>query len=88
MEPGSHWRNLFENWPGSVPQAGIVIGVGEQIPFKSFMIGDGMLLLERERPDPSGARKIIIAFDQIQAVKTIDTLDMARYQAFGFAPTA
>ena len=88
MESGNHWRNLFENWPGSVPKEGIMVAFGEQMPFKSFLIGDGVLLLERERPDPSGARKIIVAFDQIQAVKTTDTLDIARYQAFGFAPTA
>ena len=86
MTDGQQWRNLFENWPGSVPRAGTIVAFGEQIPFKEFLIGDGVLLVERERPDTTGARKVIISYAAIEAVKTTDTLDLARYQAFGFAP--
>ena len=88
MGDGQHWRTLFENWPGSVPRAGILVVGGENIPFKEFLIGDGVLLVERERPDPSGARKLMIGFDVIQQVKTTDTLELVRYQAFGFAPAS
>ena len=82
------WRTLFENWPGSVPRAGQVIAFGESIPFKDFLIGEGVLLLDRERPDSSGARKVIVSFDAISGLKTSDTLELSRYQAFGFAPPA
>ena len=85
---GQHWRTFFESWPGSVPRAGIVMAFGEGIPFTDFMIGDGVLLLQRERPDSSGARKVVVAFDRIEGVKTLDTLELQRYQAFGFAPPA
>ena len=88
MEQGLHWRQLFESWPGSVPRAGVLMAFGDQVPFKDFLIGDGLIVFERERPDTAGARKVIVAFDQIDGLKTTDTLELARYQAFGFAPPA
>lgn len=88
MEPNQHWRLFFENWPGSVPRSGVLVAMGEQIPFNEFLIGEGVLLVQRERPDQLGARKVVVAFDQISAVKTTDTLELTRYQAFGFAPPA
>lgn len=88
MQPGQNWRTLFESWPGSVPRAGVLVAFGEQIVFKDFLIGDDLIVFERERPDTSGARKVIVGFDQIDGLKTTDTLELARYQSFGFAPPA
>jgi hypothetical protein len=78
---------MFENWPASVPRRGLVITIfNESIPFVSYMMSGGILLLERDRPDTMGARKVMIAYDAISAVKITDVVELANFQALGFQP--
>ncbi len=76
---------MFENWPNSVPRRGLLITMfGESIPFVSYMMAGGILLLERDRPDSMNARKVMIAYDAIAAVKITDVVEMANFVALGF----
>jgi hypothetical protein len=84
---GEAWRGLFENWPEAIPRRGVVVTIfNETIPFASFMISGGILLLERDKPDTIGARKVMLAYDSISAVKITDVIEMARFQVMGFQP--
>jgi hypothetical protein len=42
------------------------------------------LLIERKTPDAQGARRVILAFDTINAVKILDAIEMPRFTAMGF----
>lgn len=85
METALSWKSLFENWPDAIPQQGMVVtGFSETIPFVSFMISGGLLLLERDKPDQYGTRKVILSWSQIAAVRLTTTEDMIRFQAMGF----
>jgi hypothetical protein len=84
MEATETWRELFENWPESVPRDGLLVtNFQEQIPFVNFMISGGILLVERDKPDSYGARKVMIAYDAITAIKFTNTLELARFQVMG-----
>ncbi|MDG1896749.1 MAG: hypothetical protein P8J37_17740 [Fuerstiella sp.] len=48
------------------------------------MITGELLLLERQTPDVSGARRVIIDFDNVAATKILDAVEMSRFTAFGF----
>ena len=79
------WRLLFENWPQAIPRQGLLVTTfQETIPFISFMISAGILLVERDRPDTVGARKVMIAFEAISALKLTTVVEMARFQVMGF----
>ena len=85
METAESWRALFENWPDSIPHEGIVITtVQESIPFVNFLISGGILLLERDRPDSQGARKVMVAYDAISAIKLTTPMELSRFQVMGF----
>ncbi len=87
METAEAWRSMFENWPASIPRRGIVItSFQESIPFVGYMLSGGILLLERDKPDSLGARKVMLAYHAISAVKITDVIDLARFQALGFQP--
>lgn len=87
MNSGEHWRAIFENWPESIPREGLLVSVfQEHIPFTNFLISGGVLLIDRDKPDSYGARKVMIAYEAISAVKFTNTLELARYQALGFQP--
>ena len=79
------WRSLFENWPEAIPREGqLVTTFQEVIPFRDFRISGGILLLERDKPDSIGARKVMIGYDAIAAVKLTSTLELERFQVLGF----
>lgn len=87
MNSGEHWRNLFENWPQSIPRRGLLITTfNEAISFVDFLVSGGIVLLERDRPDSLGARKVFVAYDAISAVKITDVVDLVRFQTMGFQP--
>ncbi len=88
MQSAEYWQSLFEGWPASFPTQGIVVTTyDESIPFVNFMIGEGMLVLERDRPDSSNARKVILSYANIAAVKITETFDLVRFQELGFRST-
>lgn len=82
-----HWQSLFENWPDAIEHRGaIVTAHGDTIPFAGFLMSDGLLLVERDGPDSTGTRKVIISFDSISMVKFSTPGEMSRFQAMGFQP--
>ncbi len=85
MHSADAWRSLFENWPASIPRGGIMItSYGESIPFKDFLISGSIVLIERETPDSLGARKVMVAYDGIAALKITNPMELARFQVMGF----
>lgn len=85
MEGGHAWRSLFENWPQAIPREGLLVTTfNEQIAFVDFLVSGGLLLVERDRPDSFGARKVIVAYEAISAVKLASTKEMAEFQSMGF----
>ncbi len=85
MDTAAAWQQLFETWPQEQPRVGIIVTTGqENIPFTRFMTMPGVIALERDRPDTSGARKVILALTAITAVKMTDTNDFANLSLLGF----
>lgn len=85
MAASDCWRDVFENWPESIPREGILVpSFGEPIPFINFLISAGIVLVERSQPDNSGARKVMVAYEAISAVKITNPLELARFQVMGF----
>ena len=87
MDRAEAWRSLFENWPAAMPRQGLVVtDYQETIPFVNFLVSGGILLLERDTPDTSGARKVMLAWGAISAVKSPSPIELARFQVMGFQP--
>ena len=85
METAEAWRAMFENWPEAIPRQGLLVtSFSETIPFSDFRISGRILLIDRDKPDSQGARKVLIAYTAILAVKLTNTLEMARFQVMGF----
>ena len=85
MDASESWRSLFENWPDSIPREGLLItNFQETIPFVDFMISGAILLVERDKPDTFGARKVMVTYDAVSAVKITRPLELARFQVMGF----
>jgi hypothetical protein len=85
MPSADAWRSLFENWPEAIPRQGLLVtNFQESIPFADFLISGAILLLERDKPDSAGARKVMIAYDAISAVKITTPMELARFQVMGF----
>ncbi len=79
------WRTLFENWPGAMPKVGVLItAFGDTVPFNDFRINEGILLVQRERPDTIGARKMMVSFTAIVALKMVDVAGLDDYGVMGF----
>ncbi|MBX3437844.1 MAG: hypothetical protein KF861_10160 [Planctomycetaceae bacterium] len=88
MQSAEYWQSLFEGWPAGFPTQGILItSFQEAIPFTGFMISEGMIVLDRDKPDSSGARKVILAYDVIAALKITSTFELDRFQELGFRTT-
>jgi hypothetical protein len=78
-------RRIFAEWPSSIPRIGLIVTTfGESLPFVSYMISGDLLLVERKTPDAQGARRVILNFDAIVAVKILDAIEMPRFTAMGF----
>ena len=85
MESAIFWQSLFENWPDGFAKQGIVVTTQpDTIPFVDFMISDGLLLLERDKPDSQGARKVILAYSSVAGLKITSTVPMEEFGTLGF----
>jgi len=88
MQSAEGWRSILENWPEVIPKKGIVVTTyQESIPFQNFLLSSGVVLFERDKPDSLGARKVMISYEAICAIKLTDAMELARYQVMGFQPT-
>jgi len=85
MTNQSTWKATFSNWPAGIPKRGVLVNsLNEANPFKSYLLKDDMLLLERTNPDPLGARFILMSFDTINSVKFIDPIKESVLNGAGF----
>ena len=81
----SPWRDYFCKWPENLSRSGIAtMAFGEQIPFSGFLASDSMLLLDRRTPDSQGARKVVVAYDQVVALKITEVTKLKMFQEAGF----
>lgn len=62
----------------------IVTTLNEQVPFKSFMLTNDMLVVDRTNPDPSGTRFVILGFESIAMVKLLDAVQDSVFSEIGF----
>ena len=86
---GDYWRHLFAKWPKEFDRTGFLLTeLNESVRFVDFACSAGVLLLQREKPDVVGARKVFVTYDAISAVKLDDPGDLARFAAMGFQPPA
>lgn len=85
MENTNYWKDFFRAWPVGVDRRGVIVAnFGEQIPFDSFMPGDNLLMVDRSVPDTIGARKIVIPYIHIAAVKITDVVKNKHFLPLGF----
>jgi hypothetical protein len=86
MDAAESWRNCFRQWQAELERRGVLVtSFGEQIVFDGFAVSDEMLLLERRTPDTVGARIVLVAYQNLQALKIIDVAKMKWFQSMGFA---
>ncbi len=87
MNPSEAWKALFSDWPKGLSRKGLVVTkYDEQVPFSDFFVSDTMVLLERSVPDTIGARKVILPFEQIAALKLVDVVKGKAFEPLGFRP--
>lgn len=87
MDPAVAWRSLFEGWPEAIPREGMIVTqLNETIPFVGFMVSGGLLVVERDKPDQFGTRKVILPYSQVAAVRLSTTLELQRFASMGFQP--
>jgi hypothetical protein len=85
MNAHQTWKHLFSNWPAGIPRRGVIINtLNEPVPFKSFLIKDEVLLLERTNPDAMGARYVLLGYDTIHSLRFTDPLKESVIAAAGF----
>lgn len=88
MQSAASWQSLFENWPPTFAKEGIIITTQpDTIPFVSFMISEGLLLLERDKPDSQGARKVVLSYEAIAGLKITSTAPFEEFTGLGFRLT-
>ncbi|QDU81613.1 hypothetical protein Pla110_33550 [Polystyrenella longa] len=81
------WKSMFENWPEAIAKEGLLVtNFQEQIAFVNFLVSGDILLVERDRPDSYGARKVMLTYDSISALKITNPMELARFQVMGFQP--
>ena len=85
MDSSDSWRSFFETWPDSIPHKGILVTViQETIPFVNFIISGGLLMVERDKPDTFGSRKVIVSYSAISAVKLTSPAELSTFEVMGF----
>ena len=81
------WQLLFERWPAQFPKHGILVTTfGELIPFINFMLSPSAVIVERDKPDSSDARKVILDYRAIDALKLTTPGELSQFQQLGFQP--
>ena len=85
MDASGIWKHCFCNWPADVPRRGVLVtSYDDQIPFDGFCTSEHLLLVERRTPDTSGARQVLIAYQNIVAVKITDVVKVKSFVPLGF----
>jgi hypothetical protein len=84
----TQWREVFGGWPAELPRRGVLVtSYNEQIPFDGFASSPTMLLIDRSTPDSLGARKVLLPYENVVAVKFTDVIKNKSFAALGFVVT-
>lgn len=86
--PEDEWRKIFEWWPPDLPKQGVLVTALETFGFNDFLVSPAILLVERDRPDALGSRKVMVGFRSIVAIKLADPGPLTRYRPLGFGDSA
>ena len=84
MDSDDDFRTLFEQWPADLPRQGLITTAHDSFGFSDFLLSRNMLLLERDRPDAVGTRKVFLPYRAILCLKLSDPGPLDRYQTLGF----
>ncbi len=88
MNLGPIWKDYFTHWPKGVATTGVLVtSYDEQIAFVDFMTGETLLMIERRAPDTTGARKVLVPYDNILALKLVDVVNSSVFAGIGFKPS-
>ncbi|MEX0676656.1 MAG: hypothetical protein WD063_06245 [Pirellulales bacterium] len=83
------WRQCFARWPAEMERRGVLVtSFDEQISFDAFATSGDLLLIERRSPDTVGARTVLVAYQNIVALKIVDVVKMKTFQSMGFVAPA
>lgn len=83
MDLTAAWRNVFASWPQTLPRSGMLVLAGQEtVPFVDFLLGESFVVVERDKPDAQGARKLIVALAAITAVKLTTADELSSLQGF------
>ena len=89
MEAAEAWKHCFRNWPADLERHGVLVtSFNEQIPFDGFLVSEQLLLIERRTPDTLGARKVLLTYDNILAIKLTEVVKNKSFQGLGFEEAA
>ncbi len=84
-----HWIDVLSSWPADLPRRGLAVtNNGDSVEFSSFMLRGQIALLERDRPDSQGGRRVMLHLSQLAAIKIMDPVEMDRFRGFGFKTPA
>ncbi len=85
MELQHAWKELLESWPADMPRRGVLVtNFNEQILFSGFLTAEAFVLVDRNAPDTMGARKLIVPYNQIAAIKIVDVVKSKSLAQMGF----
>jgi hypothetical protein len=88
MDAHRHWAEFFAHWPAGMARKGVLVtDFGEQVLFNGFLAGPDMLVVERQTPDTLGARKMIVRYASVSAVKIVEVIKPTIFQELGFRGT-
>jgi len=89
LDAAEIWRKCLQNWPPELQRSGVLVtSFGEQIAFDNFAASDDMLLVERRAPDTVGARLVLLAYQNVDAVKVTEVVKLKAFQSLGFVVPA
>lgn len=86
MDAAAAWKSFLGEWPSDLPRRGVLVTrQNEQIIFDGFLTSASLALFDRKTPDPLGARKVLLAYEDVAAIKFIDIVKTAQLTPSGFA---
>ena len=87
-EIGAIWRKFLASWPKGLNQSGVVVtSTNEQVPFCSYLMAEHVVMLERPAPDTVGARKVLMPYSKIDAIKITEAVGNEVFTDAGFIDT-
>ncbi len=78
------WRKFLVEWPPGLTRGGVLVTELEQIAFVDFLLAENVGLFERRAPDTVGARRVVVPYSKIEAIKIVDSVNDEVFTQSGF----